>query len=176
MLSRLIVTLFLCLITTATPGVEAGDDAPAWRGTDLLTGSQVQFPEILGNKPAVLVFWATWCPYCKAFMPYVKQLQADYEKYGVQIISFNALERDIGDPKAYVESLNFPFIAIAAADNIAEQYGVKYIPGLMVVDANGVITYRRKSTELPAGKTVSQLWSDEVKESLDKLVGHGSSN
>jgi len=174
MLFRTLLMLFFCLTTTSTFGVGTGENAPDWSGTDLLTGSEIQFPEILGDKPAVLVFWATWCPYCKAFMPYVKEIQADYEKYGVQIISFNALERGIGDPRAYAESLNFPFIAIGAADNIAELYEVKYIPGLMVVDANGVVAYRRKSTDLPAGKTVSQLWSEEVREILDKLIEKGS--
>ena len=43
----------------------------------------------------------------------IKFLQSEYEKYGVKIVSFNALERGIGDPKAYVESLDFPFVAIA---------------------------------------------------------------
>ncbi|MFT5134721.1 MAG: thiol-disulfide isomerase/thioredoxin [Gammaproteobacteria bacterium] len=167
---RLLVPLWLCLITTSVFGVDIGDKAPIWSGMDLVSGSQVEFPAVLADKPAVLVFWATWCPYCKAFMPYVKEIQAEYEKQGVQIISFNALERGIGDPKAYVESLNFPFIAIAEADKIAENYKVKYIPGLLITNGDGIIVYRRKSTDLPAGKTVSEQWADEVREVLDSLT------
>ncbi len=167
---RLLVPLWLCLITTSVVGVDIGDKAPIWSGMDLVSGSQVEFPAVLADKPAVLVFWATWCPYCKAFMPYVKEIQAEYEKQGVQIISFNALERGIGDPKAYVESLNFPFIAIAEADKIAENYKVKYIPGLLITNGDGIIVYRRKSTDLPAGKTVSEQWADEVREVLDSLT------
>ena len=170
MFSRSVLIFFLCLVTSSALGVGAGDAAPAWRGTDLLTGSEVEFPEVLGGKPAVLVFWATWCPYCKAFMPYVKQIQAEYARQGVQVISFNALERGRGDPNAYIASLDFPLIAIAAADGIAEEYDVKYIPGLMIVDANGMLVYRRKSTDLPAGKTVAEMWADEVREQLDKLL------
>ena len=168
--TRLLLTLLFCFVSTFTFAVGAGDQAPSWKGIELVDGSQVEFPEILENKPAVLVFWATWCPYCKAFMPYVKEIQADYAEHGIKIISFNAKERGIGDPKAYVDTLGFPFIAIADADKIAEQYAVKFIPGLMVVDGDGVIAYRRASTNLPAGKTVSEQWADEVREILDSLI------
>lgn len=171
MLRRLVSIVWLCLLISTAQAVEEGELAPAWKGVDLVDGSQVVFPDVLKDKPAVLVFWATWCPYCKAFMPYVKEIQADYAKYGVQIISFNALERGMGDPKAYVDSMNFPLVAIADADSIAEQYNVQFIPGLMIVDGAGKIVYRRKSTDLPAGQTVSEQWANEVRQVLDILVG-----
>ena len=170
MTTRLIATLWLCLVTTSALAVGEGDQAPAWSGIDLVDGSQIEFPDILDDKPAVLVFWVTWCPYCKAFMPYVKEIQTGYAKHGIQIISFNALERGIGNPKAYVDTLGFPLVAIAEADNIAEQCNVQFIPGLMVVNGDGMIVYRRKSTNLPAGKTVSQQWSEEVRQTLDILI------
>ena len=170
MRTRLLALLFLFLANHSLYAVSAGDTAPSWNGTDIATGSSVEFPGVLEGKPAVLVFWATWCPYCKAFMPYVRDIQSEYEKYGVKIVSFNTLERGIGDPKAYVKSLDFPFVAIADADSIAEAYSVKYIPGLLISDGNGQIVYRRKSTDLPAGKTVSEQWADEVRQVLDTLV------
>ena len=167
---RAITLVLLFLVNTSLHAVSAGDRAPSWQGTDIATGATVEFPGVLEGKPAVLVFWATWCPYCKAFMPYVRDIQSEYEKYGVKIVSFNTLERGIGDPKAYVKSLDFPFVAIADADSIAEAYSVKYIPGLLISDGNGQIVYRRKSTDLPAGKTVSEQWADEVRQVLDTLV------
>ena len=148
-----------------------GDAAPAWTGTDLVTGESLEFPALLQDNPAVLVFWATWCPYCKAFMPYAEQIRSDYAELDVQIVTFNAKERGKGDPKAYIQSLAFPMIAIADADAIAEQYDVKFIPGLMVVDGSGQVTYRRGWTELPAGQTVAQQWDGEVRAALDVLVG-----
>jgi thiol-disulfide isomerase/thioredoxin len=150
--------------------VGKGDTAPAWTGIDLVTGQTMSFPELLDGEPAVMLFWATWCPYCKAFMPYAKQIQADYGDRGVQIVTFNAKERGEGDPGAYVESLDFPMVAIADADSIAEKYDIKFIPGLMVVDGRGHVTYRRGWTDLPAGKTVARQWDGEVREALDLLV------
>jgi len=152
-----------------------GDTAPAWTGTDLVTGEAKRFPEILNGKPAVLVFWATWCPYCKAFMPYAGQIQAEYAEHGVQVITFNAKERGQGDPKAYLETLPFPLIAIADADSIAKRYDVEFIPGLMVVNGEGVVTYRRGWTELPAGEKVAAFWAGEVRLALDAALGNPGS-
>ena len=150
--------------------VDKGDSAPAWEGTNLLDGQTLHFPDLLDGKPAVLVFWATWCPYCKAFMPYAGRIQADYADEGVQIVTFNAKERGKGDPKAYIESLGFPMVAIADADPIAEMYDIQFIPGLMVVDGQGQVRYRRGWTDLPAGKTVAEQWDGEVRQTLDGLV------
>jgi len=179
MISRgLLIALTLLLIVSCgseepakTGRLDMGDKAPAWTGIDLVSGQQKSFPGILKDKPAVLVFWATWCPYCKAFMPYAKQIQAQYAEHGVQIITFNAKERGEGGPKTYVDSLQFPLVAIADADSIAESYDVKFIPGLMVVDGEGMITYRRGWTDLPAGKKVAEFWADEVRLALNEIVG-----
>lgn len=170
------LTAGLALLTSAAllslPGfaIGPGDQAPPWTGIDLSSGTQVDFPGVLNGKPAVLVFWATWCPYCKAFMPYAGQIQADYADQGVQIITFNSKERGRGDPAAYVSSLGFPLLAIKDADSIGEAYNIAFIPGLLVVDGTGQVIYRRRSTNLPAGRTVSQQWAAEVRSVLDSAL------
>ncbi|XOV84607.1 MAG: TlpA family protein disulfide reductase [bacterium] len=167
----------VCLITLCAfahlpqaRAVGPGDIAPPFIGTNLVDGQTVKFPELLSGKPAVVVFWATWCPYCKAFMPYAKDIQAQYADAGVQIVTLNSKERGRGDPKAYVDTLNFPMYAIAEADAIGEAYGINFIPGLLVVDGAGKVVYRRRSTDLPAGKTVSEQWAEEVRQVLNQLV------
>jgi thiol-disulfide isomerase/thioredoxin len=149
--------------------VQQGEMAPAWHARDF-GGHTVDFPAITEGKPAVVVFWATWCPYCKAFMPYLKNIQADYAKQGVKIVAINAKEDGRGDPAAYVQSLGFAPIAVANGDEIAKAYGIQYIPGLLIVDGTGKVAYRRPWTDLPAGKTVAELWDGQVRMALDALV------
>lgn len=155
------------------PRLGPGDMAPAWSGVDLSTDQALEFPALLAGKPAVLLFWATWCPYCKAFMPNAANIQADYAQQGVQIVTFNAKERGRGDPKAYVETLSFPLIAVAQADAIADSYGVKFIPGLMVVDGQGKVVWQRGWTDLPAGSKVADQWEGEVRQALDSVLSNG---
>ncbi|MEQ9450153.1 MAG: TlpA disulfide reductase family protein [Pseudomonadales bacterium] len=156
-------------VDQAQQRIEQGDVAPGWTGVNLVDGATLSFPQLLDDKPAVLLFWATWCPYCKAFMPAAERIQADYAGR-VQIITFNAKERGIGDPKAYIDTLDFPLVAIADADQIAEAYGVKFIPGLMVVDGQGSVAYRRGWTDLPAGTKVAEQWENEVRTALDRVL------
>ena len=149
--------------------VEQGDIAPPWHARDF-AGHAVDFPAVTQGKPAVVVFWATWCPYCKAFMPFLKNIEADYAKHGLRVVVINAKEDGRGDPRAYVQGLGFAPIAVADGDEIAKVYGIQYIPGLLIVDGKGKVAYRRPWTDLPAGQTVAELWDGQVRTALDALV------
>ena len=153
----------------ASSAVEKGDAAPAWRATDF-DGGAVDFPAVAAGKPTVVVFWATWCPYCKAFMPYLKNIQADYAAYGVKIVAIDAKEDGQGDPRAYVRALGFKPVAVANGDAIADDYGIKYIPGVLIVDGKGVVAWRRPWTDLPAGRQVAELWDKQVRGALNELL------
>lgn len=167
-LFALVLALTLAFIaqTAAAWEVEAGDNAPAWVSSDV-HGRSISFPAVTGGKPAVVIFWATWCDYCRAFMPFLRVIQQDYAADGVQIVAINAKERGIGDPEAYLEKLGFPVLGILEGDDIAQSYDIQFIPGLMVVDGAGFVSYRRASTELPPGTRLSEIWDKEVREALD---------
>ena len=165
-----IVSIILAAIAWSMPAsaVGEGDVAPAWQALNL-EGETVSFPEVSEGRPTVFIFWATWCPYCKAFMPYLKKIHEDYGPERILIVAVNAKDKD-GDKDAYVDALGFPVVAIREGDAIAADYGTRFIPGLMVVDGNGTVSYRRGSTELPPGQTVAELWSDQVRAALDQAL------
>lgn len=163
------IGLGLALLSRIALGVEAGDKAPRWQAFDF-SGTSVSFPSVAEGQPAVVIFWATWCPYCKAFMPHLKQIESDYRDRGVKIVTINAKERGEGDPKAYVENLGFPMIAIRNGDAIATAYDIQYIPGLLIVDGSGMVSYRRPWSDLPPGQEVAELWDGQVREALDELL------
>lgn len=164
--------LALIAVAHGALAVEQGDVAPPFKGVDF-AGNPVEFPAVAGGKPAIVVFWATWCGYCKAFMPYLKNIEADYAAQGVEVVTINAKEDGRaggGDPRSYVRGLGFSPIAVANGDAIAAAYGVQYIPGLMIVDGKGIVAYRRPWTDLPAGQTVAELWDGQVRTALDALL------
>jgi thiol-disulfide isomerase/thioredoxin len=166
---RLILLTILFFTATLTQAAEQEKKSLTWTGTDF-SGNEVSFPAVIDGKPTVMIFFATWCPYCKAFMPYLGQIQEAFGKDKINILAINAKERNAGDPAAYIEMLGFPVIGVAEGDGIAEKYSVKYIPGLMIVDGDGNIAWKRASTDLPAGKTVAELWDEQVREQLDRLL------
>lgn len=169
-LPRTLLGVLVFALAGSLAAVEQGDVAPPWRARDF-AGQPVEFPAVAEGKPAVVVFWATWCGYCKAFMPYLDDIQRDYAAHGVKIVTINAKEDGNGDPRAYMRGLGFAPIAVADGDEIAAAYGVQYIPGLLIVDGKGTVAYRRPWTDLPAGKTVAELWDGQVRAALDTLVG-----
>lgn len=169
-LAGLIVALGLAGSTAGA--VEQGGIPPAFRATDF-EGGTVEFPALVADKPTVVVFWATWCNYCKAFMPYLADIEADYGADAINILAINAKEGDQSsdiEPAEYIENLGFDPIAVADGDRIARAWNVEYIPGLMVVGTNERVAWRREWTELPAGQRVAELWDGQVRDALDRLL------
>lgn len=163
------VGLVLALGGAPASAVEQGDVAPAFRA-ESFAGETVEFPALIDGRPTVVVFWATWCNYCEAFMPYLQAIQRDYGADSINVLTINAKEDGSGDPAAYIDALNFETIAVADGDRIARAYDVEYIPGLMIVGANGRVAWRREWTELPAGRRVAELWDGQVRSALDRLL------
>ena len=160
-----VASLALGIVTSAA--VEVGDVAPSWGSPDL-EGNVIQFPQVTEGAPAVLLFWATWCPYCKAFIPHLKDIQRDYAELGVAVFAINVNET--GDARAYIESLEFPLRTVVDGDSIAMAYGIRYTPGLLVVDGAGRVVYRRASTNRPPGQSLSETWSQQIREALDRAT------
>jgi thiol-disulfide isomerase/thioredoxin len=165
----LIALALLCFGGTVATAVEQGDVAPSWQAQGF-DGRTIAFPELIDGKPTVMVFWATWCPYCKAFMPYLEQIQNDYGSDRINVLTIDAKEDGSGDPAAYIAGLSMETIAVADGDEIAAAYGVDYIPGLMVIAPDGTVAYRRAWTELPAGDRVASFWSRQVRRALEQLL------
>ena len=51
---------------------------PAAVSIEDLEGAAFDLGSIVGRKPVVIEFWASWCPLCEALMPQMKAVQAKY--------------------------------------------------------------------------------------------------
>lgn len=142
MLSFLLV-VFVSLSGHATA---APDDAIAWQGKGA-DGATVHFDPQHLRRPAILLFWATWCPYCEALMPH---LQKVYDAAGKAKLDVYAIDiKDDGDPVKTLRERKQTFTLILDGDAIADQYAVKGTPGLFLVDTQGKIIYRRTGGDAP---------------------------
>lgn len=86
----------------------------------------------------IYLFWATWCPYCKALMPHLQSIRIEYGE-DVRIYALHI--RDDEDPVAFMQANGYEFILLPEADEVMELYGVRPTPGLFLVDSEGAIRF-----------------------------------
>jgi thiol-disulfide isomerase/thioredoxin len=124
----------------------AQERAIAWQGHGV-DGQAIHFDPAHLQRPAVLLFWATWCPYCKALMPHLQQV---YDAAGKQQLDVYAIDiKDDGDPVAELSERGQTFTLVRDGDSIADLYGIKGTPGLILVDRKGEMIYRRVGGDAP---------------------------
>jgi len=169
-LSILVAALLWAAIPTTLHAevVDAGMPAPEWTMEDT-EGHEVNFPADAAGRPSILFFWASWCPYCHAVMPFLERIVVDYADHGVTVYAINF--KDDGDPARYMTEHGYQFIVLPLGDLVADDYGVVSSPGLLVVDGDGIVTYRRKVTRAPPGAAIAQVWDGQVREALDRALG-----
>ena len=56
---------------------------PAPVTIETLDGKPVDLQELIGKKPVLIEFWATWCPLCEALFP---KLEAAQRRYAGKIV------------------------------------------------------------------------------------------
>lgn len=129
-------SLLLCLLlklcampTWAAPAVTA----PDWT-LDSSTGRSVQFHRDARGAPAVLFFWASWCPHCGAALPAMEALYQQFASRGVRFYAMNIWED--GDAVAYFARHGYHLPLFLAADLVAGDYGVEGTPAVIVVDSD----------------------------------------
>lgn len=174
--SRLPTLLTLLLLTCTT----ASAVDIAW-SLDTPDGTTVSFP-YEHDQPVILLFWASWCPYCKALMPHLQSIQ---DEYGDAITIYAIDFRDDGDPVGYLHTQGYGFAPLPAGGTVAEAYGVYATPGLLIFDSDNhlvlnlydVMARYDEEIELPNGLKHSQrasrktpYWAARIRQALDQLL------
>ncbi len=88
------------------------------------------------DQAVLLVFWATWCPYCKKLLPGVERLHQTYKDQGLTVFAVNVMEDD--DPKAYIEKYGYSFTVLLEGDSLKKDYGVMATPTIGVLTKNNI--------------------------------------
>jgi len=133
----------LCVIVHAVAAGAApavGERAPDWT-LQRPSGETVRFADDARDRVAVVLFWATWCPYCRALMPHLQAVAEDFAGQPVRFYALNVWED--GDPVAHLRERGYQFDLLLDADAVAGAWGVKGTPGLFVVDRSGRVLYVR---------------------------------
>lgn len=114
----------------------------------LLSGGVFDFGKVLERKPAVLVFWASWCKPCLAEAPHLVAL---HRKYAAKSVAFAAVSIDEKDAlpelRAVVKKLKLPYpIPLDPKGEVLAKYAKgASIPLVFVVDRTGTVVYTHRN-------------------------------
>jgi len=120
-------------------GAAVGQYAPDFTLKNL-DGEKVSLSDYAG-KPIVLIFWATWCPYCEQEVPALKSVYQNYQSQGLVVLAVNSGD-SASKVKKYRSShqINYP-IVLDSNKKISNKYHVSGVPYYYLINANGKIIY-----------------------------------
>ena len=131
-------------ISTLDAGMlQVGEQAKNW-SLQTPAGETISFHEHSGDRPSVILFWATWCPSCGELMPELARLQASLPEGSVNFYALNVSED--GDPVAYFKEHDYRFHLLLNADDVEDSYGTFGTPRLFLVDGDKTVSYTLKAT------------------------------
>lgn len=111
-----------------------------YQGTDWTLNNLAGEPITLSayqGRPTLLVFWATWCPYCKKLLPGIAELNEKYESQGLKVLAVNIKED--WKPEVYWRNFGYQFDTVLEGDEVAKIYGVKGTPGIVFIAPSGKV-------------------------------------
>jgi len=101
-----------------------------------LDGEPTQLSSLQG-KVVVLDFWATWCPPCRAELPSIEKLHAEFAGK-VEFLGVN--DEDSAAVKGFLKKAGYTFpVLMDGKRQVHRTYGIRAIPVLLVIDRRGVI-------------------------------------
>lgn len=102
-------------------------------------GNEGSLTQFRGEENAILFFWATWCPHCRAQLDQLKTQKAVIEAQGIKLALI-----DIGESvevvNKYFEKNNVQFEGFLDQEQtVAEQYGLVGVPTFVFISKEGLV-------------------------------------
>ncbi len=117
------------------------DPAPDFRLQDLSQNS-VALSSYQGRHPVLLLFWATWCPYCRQELARMNQKYRELAKDGLVFLAVDVREA-AEKVNIFMQSHNLTFRVLLDTDTrVAEAYGLVGIPTYVLIGKKGSVLFK----------------------------------
>lgn len=152
------VTFVATAVQAQVGGIAVGATAPALT-LPSLSGTSVDLASVIGKKPMVIEFWATWCPLCKKLEPQLEKARATYGDkvafVGIGVSQNQSAERQLAYVKEKQMTGQFLFDQDGAA---VKAFQVPHTSFVVVIDAAGKVVH--------TGVGAEQVIDDAVRKAL----------
>ncbi|MEK6837554.1 MAG: TlpA disulfide reductase family protein [Nanoarchaeota archaeon] len=130
------------LVPTAPIGNTKGFTAPDFT-IKTIDGKTVSLQQLTSEKPTLLYFWATWCPFCRRDLAAASRVYPEYKDK----VNFLAIDLDpkesVAAIAAYKKNGGHDLIDFAPADlQVLKNYAVTSTTIKVAVDRNRIIIWR----------------------------------
>lgn len=124
--------------------LRVGDTVPNYVFQEVLNGDQKPISLSSKNKPLLIDFWATWCAPCIPTLHKMEKWQIDFEGQ-IDFISVSADSKE--NLRRFLQ--NSPLsIPVVWDTNHREIFPYRYVPHIVLIDAQGLILYRGSPKKL----------------------------
>jgi thiol-disulfide isomerase/thioredoxin len=156
----LLLACGLALTTTTFAAGQLGDSAAPLQISEWTKGKPVNLAALKGKQVAVVEFWATWCPPCRASIPHLTELQKKFK----DVVFIGVSDEESAVVKKFVTKMGAQMDYTVALDQNRQTsagymgaYKIGGIPHAFIVDKQGRVVWHGHPM-------------DRLEETLDQVV------
>lgn len=92
-----------------------------------------------GKQPVIMLFWTTWCPYCREELKVINRMDEELKKEKVEVLAINVGE-SLPKVSKFIKSYNLTYpVLLDQYGSVSRSYGVFGVPTYVIVDDKGNI-------------------------------------
>ena len=135
---RILTTLLLLALSSASFALKAGDKAPNFKLPLLTQKGSLSLSEYRG-KVVYLDFWASWCGPCRKSLPLLNKMRNSLKGQPFEVIAIN-LDEEIKDARGFLKQfpVSYPTLHDVTGQS-PEKYALQGMPTSYLIDKKGVV-------------------------------------
>ncbi|MBP7178189.1 MAG: protein disulfide oxidoreductase [Moraxellaceae bacterium] len=157
-----LLTVLLVLSVVVAVNVWRTRDAPAGVAPPIVgvlaSGQQITLDEFRAQhagRPVALYFWAEWCPVCRAEAHVVTRVMKDYP-----VLTIAMQSGSVAEVAQVLQKRELDWPTLVDADGaITRQYGLPGVPGLVLLDKQGMIRFVEVGYTTEIGLRLRLWWA-----------------
>lgn len=125
-------------IGSVTYGASIGNTIPNDEMTNIINNEKTRMSDFRGKK-VLMFFWASWCPYCKATMDELQEIEK--ENKDIVIVGVNAKDYETNnkDAKNLIKNKKLNFDNFYLTDEMTSAFFLESFPTTIFINSEGIV-------------------------------------